>query len=307
MKRSPIATATATALAAAAVMVVGSRVDISGDQDHHPDGAGIHWARQHQPLRQRSRRSPDLTYHGGPVMHGTHVEPIFWGTSWSNPTFVGDKVSGLTDSTAGFYSGIGGSSYANTTTEYTDSTASVGTAVALGPYHTDTSTVTATGQTTSAILAEVCREITSPVSNGYYPVYVDRKRGKAGFCAWHSAGTCNGVSVQFAFFFNLDGDSGCDPQDNSGAHSQGLAALANVSGHELSETLTDRQLNAWYDSSGSENADKCAWTFGTPLLTFSNNSEWKVQGNWSNAHYDASTGYPNSGGQLGCIDGGNFK
>ena len=29
------------------------------------------------------------------------------------------------------------------------------------------------------------------------------------------------------------------------------------------ETITDPFLNAWYDSVGSENADKCAWTFGT--------------------------------------------
>src|SRR5262249_37903185 len=141
------------------------------------------------------------------------------------------------------------------------------------------------GNRTSPILAEVCKLIKAPVANGYYPVYVDTPRGHAGFCAWHSAGSCsvtNGppVPVQFAFFFNLDGDAGCDPQDASGLHSQGLAALANVSGHELSEARTDPRLNAWYDSSGQENADKCSWSFGTALLNFSNNSQWKVQGNW---------------------------
>jgi hypothetical protein len=118
---------------------------------------------------------------------------------------------------------------------------------------------------------------------------------------------CNGTTVQFAFFFNLDGDAGCDPQDTSGLHSQGLAALANVSGHEMSEMLTDPHLDAWFDASGAENSDKCAWTFGTPLLTFSNGSQWKVQGNWSNNAFNRSTGYPNSSGQTGCIDGGNFK
>ena len=46
---------------------------------------------------------------------------------------------------------------------------------------------------TSAILAEVCKVITNPVANGYYPVYVDSPRGHAGYCAWHSYGTCNGV------------------------------------------------------------------------------------------------------------------
>jgi hypothetical protein len=91
-------------------------------------------------------------------------------------------------------------------------------------------------------------------------------------------------------------------------HSQGLAALANVSGHELSEVRTDPRNGGWYDSSGNENADKCAWTFGTPLLSFSNGSQWKIQGNWSNNAYSAvpSYGYANSSGQLGCIDGGNY-
>ena len=39
--------------------------------------------------------------------------------------------------------------------------------------------------------------------------------------------------------------------------------MASVLTHEIDETITDPFLNAWYDSVGSENADKCAWTFGT--------------------------------------------
>ncbi len=64
--------------------------------------------------------------------------------------------------------------------------------------------------------------------------------------------------------------------------------------------VTDPHLNAWCDSSGAENADKCAWTFGHPLLTFSNNSQWKVQGNWSNAAYATKSGCDGAG----CIVGG---
>jgi hypothetical protein len=87
-----------------------------------------------------------------------------------------------------------------------------------------------------------------------------------------------------------------------------LAALANVSGHELSEALTDPRLNAWYDASGAENSDKCAWAFGPTLLTFSNQSKWKIQGNWSNAAFNSTNrGYPNRDGQKGCLDGGSFK
>ncbi len=137
--------------------------------------------------------------------------------------------------------------------------------------------------------------------NGYYPVYTDLPRGNAGYCAWHSSGTVNGRVVQFGFFFRLDGDGGCDPQDTVTGHSQGLAALANVSAHELAEALTDpASPGAWYDRSGAENADKCGWTFkGTQL--FGNGSVWKLQGEWSNKAYTAGTGSPNSSGQRGCI------
>jgi len=143
--------------------------------------------------------------------------------------------------------------------------------------------------------------VTNPVANGYYPVYIDSKRGHAGYCAWHSAGSCGGTPVQFGFFFNLDGDAGCDPQDTSTGHSQGLEALANVTGHEFSETITDPRLNAWYDAQGEENADKCAWTFSPSLVDFGKTT-WKIQGNWSNAANDASAGYDKSG----CIDGSGF-
>ena len=47
--------------------------------------------------------------------------------------------------------------------------------------------------------------------------------------------------------------------------------------------------------------------FGTPLLKFANRSQWKIQGNWSNAAFNAATGYANTSGQKGCIDGGNYK
>jgi len=133
-----------------------------------------------------------------------------------------------------------------------------------------------------------------PVANAYYPVYSDQPRGNAGYCAWHSSGTINGIRVQFGFFFNLDGDPGCDPgAPTSLGRSQGLSALANVTGHELSEMLTDPQLNAWYDTRGSENADKCAWTFNG-LVTIGFQS-WKSQGNWSNAASNTNSGYANGG------------
>ena len=292
--------------------------DLSGYSTSAPPMLGIHWARDFtpngrviedaSPSNGAKARSPLMTYHGGKIMTTAVIQSIFWGTSWGS--YTGDKITGI-DS---FYTGHSGSNYAKTVDEYTGSNGQVGATTTFPistitnapvPHVIDT-TVAAGGNNLSVILAEVCKMVPSPDpgGNGYYAVYSDVKRGNAGYCAWHSAGTCGGRPVQFAFFFNLDGDAGCDPVDTSGLHSQGLAALANVSAHELSEARSDpASPGAWYDASGNENGDKCAWTFGAPLVTFTNGSQWKLQGEWSNAAYTAGTGYANSSGQKGCLSG----
>jgi hypothetical protein len=240
-----------------------------------------------------------MTFHGGKIMTTAVTTAIFWGPSWA--TTPGDKITGL-DS---WYTGHSGSNYAKSVDEYTGTNGQVGDVTTYQGHLIDTSAAKG-GSNTSAILAEVQKMIPNPdpSGNGYYPVYTDVPRGNAGYCAWHSAGTANGVPVQFAFFFKLDGDAGCDPADNTTGHSQGLAALANVTAHELAEARSDpASPGAWYDSSGAENGDKCAWTFNVASVTFSNGSNWKLQGEWSNAAYTAGTGYANSSGQRGCVSG----
>jgi hypothetical protein len=67
--------------------------------------------------------------------------------------------------------------------------------------------------------------------------------------------------------------------------------MASIITHELEEAVTDPDLNAWFDSRGYENADKCAWTFGT-TSTAANGSKYNmtlgtkqylIQRNWVNA------------------------
>ena len=61
--------------------------------------------------------------------------------------------------------------------------------------------------------------------------------------------------------------------------------------HEIEETHTDAMGNAWFDRRGYENADKCAWNFGT-TKTASNGGIYNVtigsrnyliQQNWVNS------------------------
>jgi hypothetical protein len=247
--------------------------------------------------RQPLARSPNMTYHGGVIMPSASVKTIFWGTSWSSSD---PKIAGLQS----FYEGFNQSDYAATSDEYTGSNGQVGLNAHFMSAVVDNSKASG-GGSTSAILAEACKSFTGPYDgNAYYAVYTDLPRGKAGYCAWHSSGTCSGSTVRFAFFWKLDGDAGCDPQDTTTGHPEGLAALANVSAHELSEARTDPgSPGGWYDSSGAENGDKCAWAFNRDSVAFPNSTRWKLQGEWSNKAYTAGTGYPNSSGQKGCLDG----
>jgi len=292
-----------TAASLCLVALAATAAEAAGPSINAGPQAGTVWLRGSQTAAGHAAhtQSPNLIYHGGPVMTSqTEVFPIFWGTSW--PSYVGDKISGID----GFYRNVGGTSYIGTNGEYNDSTNKfVSTAVHENTVKIDGSAAVSRAPQTSDILAEVARMYPNPTANAYYPVYIDQPRGHAGYCAWHSSGTINGTTVQFAFFFKLDGDAGCNP-DSPTSQSEGLAALGNVSGHELSEMLTDPQLNAWYDSKGAENSDKCAWTFGSQLLSLKG-SNWKIQGNWSNHAYDTNKGYTDSssGFVRGCIDGTN--
>jgi len=258
-----------------------------------------HWARGQARAATAGGRSPNMTYHNGTVLDSITTYNIFWGTSWNN--YTGDKISGLDL----WYNGVSGSKYPTTNSEYTDYLGHHPTTVASHMGHVvDTSAAPSGAPKTSDILNKVCSTMGNSVQpNGFYSVYVDTKRGNAGYCAWHSWSSCNGVPIQFSFYFNLDGDAGCDPQSTVPGHSQGLAALANVTGHEFSETVTDPRGAGWFDRQGAENGDKCAWSFGSSFVTFSNSSQWKIQGNWSNAAYNTSKGYANRSGQKGCLDG----
>jgi len=322
MRRTTLAAAAAASLALAALVApaaqAGAPTELAThDRSARPvvavDGATVltsaRGVAQHQRVQSaRTRTSPNMTYHNGKIVTKPTIMAIFWGTSWDPNT--GDEISGI-DS---FWSGWSGSHYANASTEYSGSNGKVTAGATYQGHILDTSAASG-GSNSTAILNEVAKQVNSGHitlagdGSSVIPVYTDLPRGSAGYCAWHASGTIGSTAVQFHFYWKLDGDPGCDPQDTSGLHSQGLAALANVSGHEMSETVTDPNTSGlsgtagWYDSKGAENGDKCAWTFGAPLVTFSNGNQWKVQGEWSNAAYTAGTGYPNSSGQKGCLSG----
>ncbi|MBV8755973.1 MAG: hypothetical protein JO257_01780 [Deltaproteobacteria bacterium] len=239
--------------------------------------------------------SPVMTSHGGTVLTTNKTFAIFWG-DWTNP---GDKITGI-DS---FFQGWGGSHMAGDSTEYAGTNGQVTAASTYLGHTFDTSAAPRKALTTNSAVAEACKITNNnPDPNGVYFIYTSTGAGHVNYCAWHSWGTCsNGAPIQVAYMPNVDGIAGCDPvAPASLGHSQGLNAVINVTSHELSETITDPRGAGWFDASGNENGDKCAWTFNG-VETLSNGSQWYLQGEWSNAAYNAGTGIANSAGQKGCL------
>ena len=100
------------------------------------------------------------------------------------------------------------------------------------------------------------------------------------------------MDIKYSFVGNSDRcPSGCEWQTNSPNGDSGADGMASVMAHEAEETVTDPDLNAWYDSSGAENADKCAWKFGPTSTTGTGalfnqtlaGKNWLIQMNWENA------------------------
>ncbi len=223
------------------------------------------------------------------MLQTSSSEAIFWGSSWNNASFAGDKMTGL----ATFFSGFNRSAFAGTNTEYSNISTSMSY---IGRVIDATTEPPRKALTVSQAVAEACKVTgNNPVGNAVYFIYTSTTAGHVNYCAWHSWGNCsNGAPIQVAYMPNIDGIAGCDPGGNLNGHSQGLAALANVTAHELSEAITDPRGSAWFDASGQENADKCAWVFPNYVM-LSNGTTWRLQGNWSNAHYNAGTGYARLG------------
>jgi hypothetical protein len=251
---------------------------------------------------------------GGPVLVAAHTKAIFWGPQWGDGStaFAGTKVTGLDR----FFRDFGGSTFMNTNTEYTGGDGQfVTNSVTYDGHVFDTSNPPTKALSVAQAVTEACNQGGTPDPNTVYFIYTSTTAGHVSYCAWHSYGTCaNGTKVQVAYMPNIDNIAGCDPTDTTTGHDEPLAALANVTAHELSEAITDPHLDAWQDSGGSENADKCAWkwdgnvTFshsdsvtnpddGTVTTTVTN-EQWKLQMNFSNAAYDANVTHS---GARGCI------
>ena len=218
----------------------------------------------------------NLIDHGGAVLPTSTVQVILWG-SWTGS----DIPAALED----FFKGFGGSSYANILTQYMrEGSSAPPPAVTYQMAAPDVSAPPTHAPSVSTIVDEACASLSggTPAPGTVYFVITSNFPKGASFCAWHSYGTCNGVQIAVAYLPNVTGVKGCGVNAISNGYTVGAQSMANVAAHELSESLTDEFISAWYDQSGQEVGDKCASEFGSPVTL--DKTEWVLQEEWSNSN-----------------------
>jgi hypothetical protein len=258
----------------------------------------------------KAARTSNLTYHNGPVMHTNTVYAIYWIPSGFS---VSANYKNLID---GFFQNVATDNGKTTNvyysdTQYTDTTGSVAYNSNFAGSVIDTKAFPAngcklyTGVTNCLSDAQLAAEVQSVVTaNGWgqgpsklFFIFTPKNVGSCSgtscaftyFCAYHSwSGSGANVLLYANQPYAMSGGAGCD----SAQHPNGddADATINVVSHEHNEAITDEQGNAWYDRSGNENGDKCAWNFGTALGSTGSGQynqaigtgKYYIQQEWSN-------------------------
>mgnify|MGYP003945795047 CR=1 FL=1 len=270
----------------------------SGDSVYKPTGKG--WgeldldAQTHaqKAATLKAQRTANLTNQGGPVMTAPKNVYYIWYGTW-------DSASQNVLTNLGNH--IGGSPYFNINTTYTDKAGThvqnvvnyAGTATDSGSLGTKLSDANI-----ETIVANRINAGALPLdANGVYFVLTDKNTtATSGFCTqycgWHTNATINGQNIKYAFIGNPETQcaSSCGANTPSPNNTPGADAMASIISHELEETTTDPDGNAWYAlSNGMENGDKCAWNFGA-TSTASNGAAYNqtfgtmrylIQQNWT--------------------------
>lgn len=232
----------------------------------------------------------NLTYHGGPIMpHSTQAYAIFW-----EPT--GSYVSPTYNSLILRYFGdVGGSKLYHNNTQY-KGTNGAPSGSTLGGSWVDTAAYPSKNLTDKQVQNEVTHAMstngwTASLDHIFFVFTAKNENICYGsqcsfsvFCAYHSY--FGAKSIYAAMPYTGTNLSACGAPSSPNKDIDADSTI-NVTSHEQMEAATDPLISAWYDSTGAEIGDKCAWKFG-PIGTSGGDVTWNghhyiVQKEWDNA------------------------
>ena len=276
---------------------------LNGAQD--PPGARVYRAKGGGHGGGGGSGAQLLTWHGGPVLHTNSTEAIFWGSEWSSASFAGDKITGLDT----FFGGLGGSELRRDrrpSTAARNGTRDGARRRYLGHAF---DTTAAPRQGAHGRRAPSPRRARSPTTT---------RIANARLLHLHVDGRGPRQLLRVAQLGHLlatarpSRSRTCRTSTASPAairatprtgHSQGLAALANVTSHELLRGDHRPARHAAGSTPAARERRQVRLDASTAPCTLANGSTWKLQMEWSNAAYNGGTGFANLSGENGCIQG----
>lgn len=248
-----------------------------------------------------------IYYHGGPVLQaGTNVVAVYWASApiYKGGPAVGAAGAGSDDgSLIGFFlRNLGGSAYFGINSSYTDGS---GKAIANSVSYTS---FWANGANAPSGIQNVSdAQMISMLQSGFnsgaivydpstlYLIFTAGKVNLGGgfgsqYCGYHWNATVTiGGAARTALYAAMPYDyaypGSCTNGTPSPNNDPGADGEVSVLAHEIEETTTDMMGTAWYDNRGYENADKCAWTWGTYNGVWNvtlGGKNFLVQQNWKN-------------------------
>jgi hypothetical protein len=228
----------------------------------------------------------NLVYYGGPVIQNAHAVLIFWGPSFNNAASPDFQYA---QSLIAFRNQFGTTPEFNTITQYYQGTNQLIqlTNLAGGSADWFDTSTPPTNVTDADVRAEVSRYLSSHAfdNSAIYEVFIP----SSSYSSSGSRTSCGGPSLGYcayhSYFSTASGTAkySIQPYPSCGGCAvSGWTAAQNQEHfvcHETREAVTDPQINAWLDRSGSEADDKCAWS-PTPFL---GTGGFGYQYEWSNA------------------------
>jgi hypothetical protein len=238
--------------------------------------------------------SGNLAYHGGPVQASPHVYLVFWGKWWKS-SCTGQQGHGVADENylTSFFNGRGSGSdgLSAVATQYHGTSgqrSEFSGKVLYGTFHDCSNPPHSATQTQ---LGAVAAQYANALKAGHKTVNANTQivvvspsgtnpGGGFGsiYCAWHSWVSVGSLELSYTnepYMPDAGGSCGANFIKSP------LDGWSIVGGHEFMESVNDPQLSAWWDASGFEIGDKCAWTgiFVQSLTT----GKFAEQPEWSNA------------------------
>ncbi|HEV8360947.1 MAG TPA: hypothetical protein VGR28_10880 [Candidatus Thermoplasmatota archaeon] len=243
----------------------------------------------------------NLIYHDGPIQRYPRVYLVFW--AW-----LGEDPSGEAPYLQNFFAGVGGSSWANIQTQYDEhSTFNNRGAITnppsqlAGVWFDDSLKwppipdlfIDREAQLAAQHFGDTDTDAGYIIATPHN--FNDLQFGYA-YCAWHSVTTYDGAPIAYTDLpYMTDAGGACGQNFVNNGPAGLLDGVSIVAGHEFEEMVTDPQIDAWYDSNGLENADKCAWVNngeGAARNIVLPTGSFAVQSLWSNAISGCTTHHP---------------